>query len=630
MGKVTPAMVKQLDEATKVIAAAADAVTKGTTAFPLLKSFVAPDASSIAAFTASTTAIVTALGSVAQGFKAKWLEQATLFFDAASKGVGLVAAGVDGLTKLRTFRAPSVAAVNDFTDTVVVIVQSLGSAAQVFKDAWLTHAQIFFDTAGKGLGIIGSGVDGLTKLRTFKAPSIAAVNAFTDSTLILVQSLGTAAKAFKETWLAHASLFEETAAKGVAILGAGVDGLLKLATFKAPSIAAVNAFTDTVTILIQSLGTVAAVFKDAWLTHAGVFADAVAKGVGIIGTSVDGFLKLSSYVGIPRTALTQFAADLTLVMQKMIDIARDLGVKGPAAAAVFGDAVGKTIAPIGAAIDTFAKLTDYKGVAPAAVQLIGNDIAGVIGFLGVIAQQANSAGVAAAVAFSTSVGVVFAGLKSGLDTLTALGNYKGVAAKQVELLVDDILEIVKMTGTLAYQAGAAESAALEWENHLGGYHERIVAGLNSISTLNGLTATATIHAQTRIVEGSGGTGGSGGTDTSTPGAPPPPPTPGIKFDHFARGVQNYIGGLAVVGEQGRELVNIPPRGGVIPHAQTEALLAGRSGTTVATLPARDLDPIVGAIEGAIHQAAVAIVSAINGQQGSGNYQTIASLYGGNG
>jgi hypothetical protein len=340
--------------------------------------------------------------------------------DAAGKGLGIISNGVDGLNKLRTFRAPSIASVNAFTDSVLVIVQSLGTAAQIFKAEWLTHAQTFFDTAGKGLGIIGAGVDGLTKLRTFHAPSIASINAFTDTVMVIVQSLGTAAQIFKDAWLAKASAFEDTAGKGLAIIGAGVDGLTKLATFKAPSIAAINAFTDTVTLLVQSLGTVAQTFKDVWLAKAGVFADAAAKGIGIIGAAVEGFTKLSTYRGIAPAALQLFAADLQMVMDTMIGIAQDLGTKGPAAAAVFGDAVGKTIAPIGTAIDTFTKLKDYKGVARDAVILIGNDMVGVIATLGIIAQSAQGAGVAAAVAFADSAGVIFGALKTAIDALNSL------------------------------------------------------------------------------------------------------------------------------------------------------------------------------------------------------------------
>jgi hypothetical protein len=202
----------------------------------------------------------------------------------------------------------------------------------------------------------------------------------------------------------------------------------------------------------------------------------------------------------------------------MVDIAQRLDTEGVAAAAVFGDAVGHILAPIKNAIETFAAIDKYKGVLPAAVELIGNDIAGVVGFLGVIAQQADAAGVVAADVFSTAVGHIFAALKTAIDTLTGLQDYKGVGPEHVQRLLDDIIQVADMTGTMAYRAGAAESSALEWQNHLESYATRMKAGLDAIRGLNGLQAHATISASTSIVEDSGGGGGNpNGNGSGLPG-----------------------------------------------------------------------------------------------------------------
>jgi len=45
---------------------------------------------------------------------------------------------------------------------------------------------------------------------------------------------------------------------------------------------------------------------------------------------------------------------------------------------------------------------------------------------------------------------------------------------------------------------------------------------------------------------------------------------------FASGVNNFSGGLAVVGEQGRELVNLPTGSSVIPNGRTERLMRGNN------------------------------------------------------
>lgn len=49
---------------------------------------------------------------------------------------------------------------------------------------------------------------------------------------------------------------------------------------------------------------------------------------------------------------------------------------------------------------------------------------------------------------------------------------------------------------------------------------------------------------------------------------------------FANGVENFGGGAAVVGERGREIVNLPRGSNVIPNARTERILAGGKGTTL--------------------------------------------------
>lgn len=47
-----------------------------------------------------------------------------------------------------------------------------------------------------------------------------------------------------------------------------------------------------------------------------------------------------------------------------------------------------------------------------------------------------------------------------------------------------------------------------------------------------------------------------------------------KIPGFAGGVSNFSGGLAMVGERGRELVSLPAGSSVTPHAETEALISG--------------------------------------------------------
>lgn len=51
----------------------------------------------------------------------------------------------------------------------------------------------------------------------------------------------------------------------------------------------------------------------------------------------------------------------------------------------------------------------------------------------------------------------------------------------------------------------------------------------------------------------------------------------LSVPHFATGVQNFSGGMALVGEQGPELVNLPQGSNVIPNKQSNAMMKGGGG-----------------------------------------------------
>jgi phage-related protein len=50
-----------------------------------------------------------------------------------------------------------------------------------------------------------------------------------------------------------------------------------------------------------------------------------------------------------------------------------------------------------------------------------------------------------------------------------------------------------------------------------------------------------------------------------------PGHPSVNLPHFANGVTNFGGGLAVVGERGAEVVNLPKGSDVIPHNKTGSI-----------------------------------------------------------
>ena len=59
-----------------------------------------------------------------------------------------------------------------------------------------------------------------------------------------------------------------------------------------------------------------------------------------------------------------------------------------------------------------------------------------------------------------------------------------------------------------------------------------------------------------------------------------PGAPTVHIPRFARGVENFSGGLALVGERGPELVNLPRGSDVIPNNQIAGLPNSTANTTI--------------------------------------------------
>lgn len=61
--------------------------------------------------------------------------------------------------------------------------------------------------------------------------------------------------------------------------------------------------------------------------------------------------------------------------------------------------------------------------------------------------------------------------------------------------------------------------------------------------------------------------------------------------HFATGVQNFVGGLALVGERGPELVNLPSGSSVYPNNQTNSMLKGSTTYNIAKVELNTADAV---------------------------------------
>ena len=83
----------------------------------------------------------------------------------------------------------------------------------------------------------------------------------------------------------------------------------------------------------------------------------------MIGATVDGFVKLADFAGVGDAAIAAFGTAITATVARLVQVAAGFEQSTIDAAATFGAGVGKALSGIGAAVDSLGKLIDFKAPA---------------------------------------------------------------------------------------------------------------------------------------------------------------------------------------------------------------------------------------------------------------------------
>jgi tape measure domain-containing protein len=119
-------------------------------------------------------------------------------------------------------------------------------------------------------------------------------------------------------------------------------------------------------------------------------------------------------------------------------------------------------------------------------------------------------------------------------------------------------------GIWATMAGPLQNAV----NGVVGFVNSIIKAVNWVASKFGLSTVPLLSGVALVGGGSGGSGGGSGGTAAGGGSG------GQRIAAFAKGVTDWKGGLALVGEEGPELVYLPPHSSVLPHQKTRKLIPG--------------------------------------------------------
>ena len=371
----------------------------------------------------------------------KALQAAVAFAEGAGKVLGIIKAGIEGLNALRDFKAMLDPPLIAFANAVDAIVWLMYMVAEDVSQKAADAAAIFAESAGKVLGMLKAGVDGLSALAGFTMPGYEAMVAFSNGVDAIVWLMYMVAEDVSQQATDAAAKFSEAASKVFGTLKSGVDGLTALADLKPIGEGAIQLFVALVDRLITDIAAASESFSADALAQAQKFATAAGAAVGILEKGVQGLLEVNSFAGVSEEAITRFAEGVKLAVAAMARLAAEFGADAVAAAKAFAQAAGESTDFLKKGADGLNKISEFKEVPVAGLKVFADGIRAMVAMVLNLSTVVTEQMIADAVRFSVGMDQVIQVVAGGLKAFKDLG----IAAMNIQaFMVNFGLAVAKL------------------------------------------------------------------------------------------------------------------------------------------------------------------------------------------
>jgi hypothetical protein len=200
------------------------------------------------------------------------------------------------------------------------------------------------------------------KLADFTKVPSGAIHKFFNQMQTVIELFISLAKVWNVSMIDAAKKFAESVGPVLEAIGAGVEAFEKLSFFTGVPDQAITLFGEALQRSVELFIAISDNFENSAVKHAKKFAVRAAEVVNTIGAGVDAFLKLNDYKGISSEIFDQFAADLDYAIERMIEISENISNKGLKWAAKFSDRAQSIVSLIKDGVDSLQGVNDYKAL----------------------------------------------------------------------------------------------------------------------------------------------------------------------------------------------------------------------------------------------------------------------------
>jgi len=419
-----------------------DVIGKGAESLSKLAEFAGVPLAAFMAFRANLKSAIYTFTQAAAEWAGAPVGAAVQFAQTSATILDTIGKGIDGLTKLRGFEGTPLAAFVSFRAALAQAVATMIAIAQSFAASAVDAAGTFATSAGKVVGIIGSAVDGFTKLAAFEGVTDAAFVDFGSALFYTIDLFVAIAADWDAKAVEAAGVFATGAGKVVGIIGNGVEGLTKLADLKPVAQSSIQLFVAMTNDLMIRIGAAASGFSADALAAAGKFADAAGKTVGILKNGVDGFLTVDTFTGVSQAAINRFADGVRMAVTAMAAMATSFGADAVAAANTFAKAAGESTDFLKKGVEGFNKLTELEGVPAAGLKVFADTVVALIQTTIKLGTLISNEMIAEATRIANGTDQVIEVVKNAIKAFLTLGEATGQLPNYIQGFVTAVAELM--------------------------------------------------------------------------------------------------------------------------------------------------------------------------------------------
>jgi TP901 family phage tail tape measure protein len=325
------------------------------------------------------------------------------------------------------------------------------SAAKAAAATGVDVANSYLDAIQKIFSAIKQGIDTFNALADYPGLDMNALARFQDDLSKATGSLLGQAKQFSTKDLEIGGVWGDAVGKIINGVKNGVDLFTQLKDYASPPKQAVQAFEAGIYTVVSDFNDMAGKFKIEAITSAGVWADGVGKLVGGIKPGIDLLVSLKNYSSPAQKGVIAFEKDMYSLVFDMAEGASDFKPEAIAAAAAWGEGIGKLFSGVGNAFQVFDGLTKFKGVSQGQAQLLFNQVDMVTGMVERLAVAADMEALDKAGDYAAGIDKIYSSFNNVFEFYNNLDHLRSSPVD----LITGFLNAFKAVGSFNWQPSAS-------------------------------------------------------------------------------------------------------------------------------------------------------------------------------